>query len=357
MNATNDLHFAVVAGINRYPGMRTQLKSAKSDARLFYEWLVDPSGGAVPEKQACFVATKDEEENKYASHIDAKPVRSQVNYALHEMHGKVDAEIRRHRGAWEKTRLYIYLAGHGIAPPGGRGALLFADSSPTGYWGDYLDLLQYDLYYEKQYLFREVILFADCCRETYGGMPPVSAPPFGRYKEPPESPRRVVGFATAWKKKAYEPVRHDEDDSNGRGFFTRALLEGLKGKAADSVTGKVDVTDLNSYVKARVSELAGKVNRRQNAEIGGSPDTVLCTVPLNPEKTYPVEISLPANWTSATHIEANGRRYSDWPGGGAAWRVELPSGVYEIISAGPDKISEDKETFKVHAEGRRVHLT
>jgi hypothetical protein len=46
--AVNDLHFAVVVGINRYPGIK-DLKYARDDAERFRDWLVDLEGGGVPQ--------------------------------------------------------------------------------------------------------------------------------------------------------------------------------------------------------------------------------------------------------------------------------------------------------------------
>ena len=351
----NDLHFAVVTGINKYPGIETQLTSARSDARRFHEWLVDPRGGAVPEKQACFVAIEAEEEDMATTIFNAKPLRTQVNHALLSMHDKVYAEIGNEQEVWDKTRLYIYIAGHGVVPPAGRGALLFADSAPTKYWGDYLDLMQYELYYEKQYLFKEVILLADCCRETFEGLPVAIEPPFGNFRKPPESPCRVIGFATAWGRKAGEPISYGSDDSNGRGFFTRALLEGLRGKAADPDTGEVEIGRLATYVRRRVPRLAAELDYTQNAEFTGSlgTSTVLCTVKID---KYPVQIILPGEWTSPTHVVINGVKYAEWPRDNLAWNLELPNGIYEIISAGPDEIPPDRISFTVDGEGRCVSI-
>jgi hypothetical protein len=43
----NDHHYAVVVGINRYPGL-SDLTGARADAEAFAQWLEDGDGGALP---------------------------------------------------------------------------------------------------------------------------------------------------------------------------------------------------------------------------------------------------------------------------------------------------------------------
>jgi hypothetical protein len=77
---------------------------------------------------------------------------------------------------WPHTRLYIYVAGHGPVPPAERGALVFADANPPDYWSELLDLGEYERLYERFTPFHDVVLLADCCRETAFGMPVSSQP-------------------------------------------------------------------------------------------------------------------------------------------------------------------------------------
>lgn len=351
----NELHFAVVAGINRYPGIDTQLESAKSDAKRFHEWLTDPKGGAVPADQAKCLSVSDEDEKGFTSSYDARPLRSELTKQLDMFHDQVRAKIGPGARDWDQTRLYIYVAGHGIAPPQGRGALLFADSRPVRYWGDYLDLLQYDNYYERQYLFSEVFLFADCCREFSQGVPPAPAAPFGDFGSPPSPPRRYVGYAAAIGDKAYEPTQLDPDSNNGRGFFTRALLEGLRGRAAHPVTGKVEVWGLGSYIKDRVNELAQELGYQQEADltVQAGDRTVLCTVPVTTIR-YPVEINFSQGSLPEASLKKGNIPLEVWPGGNGPWRTNLPDGIYEVIlpNDGPDLINGG--AFKIHGRAASV---
>jgi len=57
-------------------------------------------------------------------------------------------------------------------------------------------------------------------------------------------------------------------EENGHGFFTRAIVEGLEGKADKYKTGRVEVDDLQTYVKHRVRELS---DNEQEPTIGIPP--------------------------------------------------------------------------------------
>ena len=47
-------------------------------------------------------------------------------------------------------------------------------------------------------------------------------------------------------------------EENGHGFFTQAIVEGLEGKADKYKTGRVEVDDLQTYVKHRVARTVGQ---------------------------------------------------------------------------------------------------
>ncbi|HEU5218622.1 MAG TPA: hypothetical protein VFU23_08180, partial [Gemmatimonadales bacterium] len=52
--------WAIVVGIKRYfdPAL-AGLEGPENDARQFYEWVVSPSGGAVPKAQAKLIVSSD----------------------------------------------------------------------------------------------------------------------------------------------------------------------------------------------------------------------------------------------------------------------------------------------------------
>jgi len=67
-------------------------------------------------------------------------------------------------------------------------------------------------------------------------------------------------------------------EENGHGFFTQAIVEGLEGRADKYKTGRVEVDDLQTYVKHRVRELS---DNEQEPTIG-IPPTVRSFALSNP---------------------------------------------------------------------------
>jgi hypothetical protein len=72
----NEHHYAVVVGINRYPGL-SDLRGARADAGAFADWLERPDGGAVPPANVNFGTASATPEWKplTASSIAASDVR------------------------------------------------------------------------------------------------------------------------------------------------------------------------------------------------------------------------------------------------------------------------------------------
>lgn len=236
----NDLHFAVVIGIDRYPAL-TDLKSARNDAEKFREWLVDPCGGAVPSENIRVV----EASGDGAGIEDVLPTQREVNAALKAVQNTVHERTRSDSSAWLKTRLYIFVAGHGIVPIDGRGALLMADAT-LDQLGLHIDLHRYLRWQEENGLFREVMVFADCCRVEstclYAYGPPFTSDFSGRQSEV-----AVLGYATTVGHRA-----RATSSGGRRGLFTEVLLEALRGHAANG-DGNVTVDQIETYVATRLS--------------------------------------------------------------------------------------------------------
>jgi uncharacterized caspase-like protein len=346
----NELHFAVVVGINRYPGIENQLTTAREDAEAFAGWLTAPGEGGLENGHVRLIIADAAEENTFTDYWRARPVRQEVITALAEFHHTVE-EVDA--SSWQNTRLYVYVSGHGVVPPAGRGALLFADSSPPKYFSDHLDLGQYEQLYEQVTPFREVILLADCCREIVEGTPVASAPPFGGPRR--GATRRVLAFATAYSRKAAAPLDDNRgDDPNGRGFFTKALLEGLRGKAThDPRTGAIRSDHLEAYLYARVPALAAEYDYEQQAElIHARPGTIeLARVRV---ERFPVELRLPAGWNGQVTVTGVEDKVEVFPVASAtgALRFELPNGVYKAaLEPGPRSA-----LFEVEGKGEIVDL-
>ena len=165
----NDLHFGVVIGINRYPAI-SDLNFAKSDAEDFYNWLIDPNLGAVPQENVILITTSDADMPPDTIRQDAKPIKEQVEDALFELWQLCNAHITNHPADWEKTRLYVFSSGHGIAPTPPEAALLMANAGAHHY-GKNFPYNKYINFFRNAQPFKELVFFADFCRERVGNAP------------------------------------------------------------------------------------------------------------------------------------------------------------------------------------------
>ena len=293
----NDLHFAVVIGINCYPGVSNQLTTARADAEAFTEWLSNPDMGGVPTGNIKLITASPDEEKTFNRYWDARPIRHEVFRSLTMFH---DAVQTSSDAEWARSRLYIYAAAHGLAPAEGRGAVLFADASPrAGYWSEHLDFYQINLMYERFTPFAEVVLLSDCCREVRDGLPPATRLPFEGKRRGPTN--RFLGYASEYSRPAGADPQPDHPEA--RGFFTAALLEGLKGAAeCDPYTGIINSTQLARYVTDRVPILAKDKRYEQTADFTPSLDAI----PLSraPISRFPVTMAVPDGWEGRLAIVA-----------------------------------------------------
>ena len=114
-------------------------------------------------------------------------------------------------------------------------------------------------------------MFADCCRERVGNVP-LGAVPGTLDDRDNGSVLTAVGCdATSGDLRQDEPPANEDPDTQ-RGYFTKALLEGLSGAAADPPGyGAVDTNSLARYVKQRVKDLTRKFKRPQDPRMDADP--------------------------------------------------------------------------------------
>ena len=357
----NDLHFGVCIGIDRYPGLAGRdLGSARRDAGAFHDWLVDPKGGDVPVENVRLVAAGPED--LFPDVADARPQQREVNKALHEFNRRLRQHVDLNPDDWELTRMYIYAAGHGIGPPMGEGAVLMADAE-ADLLGNSVELSQYADWYLRCGLVREVVIFADCCRELIGGIPPPAAPPFNVCQFPSfVGTVRFVGYASRLGEVAWEPTATAERDS-ARGYFTAALIDGLNGAAAERDTGEVTAASLAQYVQNAVEvATAGIGPYPQRGELRGDLATRLVLRVGGPHRTpqRQVRITFPAGLVTSVSMRS-GPRPEDlrgrWNPADGDWRLALPDGLYQVLAdeAGTTAF-ENKGLFAVSGGDLDVRL-
>ncbi len=243
--------YALVIGIDDYTqeeGGLTTLQGARKDALKFARWLRKSDGGGI-EKSNCHLIISRRD--------PLKPLRPQVDKEL----GKIIKKAKDDKQA--SNRLYFYFAGHGLSVEyegNGNAGLCLAN------WSEYcrraaLSAMLYQNMCIEYGLFREIVFFADCCRDSATRITPLGSEieitePRGEHK-----PKLFIGYAT---RPGHAAVETENDDGNMGGVFTRVLIEGLKGGAAN-VKGIIDAVSLENYLKKNVP--ANSPDNKQRPQI------------------------------------------------------------------------------------------
>lgn len=344
----NELHFALCLGIDRYPGFPGRdLTSAARDAAAFREWLVAPSGGQLPAQNVALVTV--EENVAFGGVLDARPKLDEVLLALDDINERIRQHLAVNPADWERTRLYIYAAGHGVAIPNGEGAVLMANAKPK-VLGFNVDLSLYADWYLKCGLVREVVVFVDCCREVTDGMPP-GVVLFQHCRYPAKKGTvRFIGYASRYAEQAWEPEAAVQPDLS-RGYFTQALIDGLNGAAEEAATGQVTAASLATYVAQAVEEKTRPpvAPYPQRAEM--PVDMAAPLVLRGPPAGAPVEpaprpgaagarhsatIRFPPGFAGEVVLRSgDGRIHGRWQATKGDWRVTLPDSFYQVVSEPP----------------------
>ena len=233
----NAFDYALVLGINHYPGIKDRsLKGAIRDAEQFRDWLHDTTlGGGVPTANV---------ETVLSTGSPVTPLHDQVDEAL-------DRLVQRAKEHGSARRFYFFFSGHGIAQiEQERTPTAFCLGKWTEHWRNYaLDSDCYVNYIVNTQRFAEVILFADCCRirkfTVYGRCPAMGNIAPGTA---PSTVRQFRAHATELMDFAYEAAA--ASGSEVRGHFSRALLNGLWGAAAEP-GGGVKALRLKEYPRKR----------------------------------------------------------------------------------------------------------
>jgi hypothetical protein len=354
----NDLHYGVVVGIDRYPGI-SDLSGAKADATQFAGWLTATDGGVLPPENVHLLVRSRAEERRYTDFRSAEPTQDDVDDALQAVVDSVRAKLERDRSAWERSRLYLYVAGHGFAPAASEGSFLLANARPGAYTRN-IDLPKYRQWCSACAWFGEVAIFADCCRTRVSAGPDGTGPHLDACVQPyvEREPAWVIGFAAEAGRPAYE-LEFAEDDE-ARGHFTRALLDGLRGSAADA-SGVVTALSLKDHVTQIVADTTRDKHYPQSARFpGDTPSSfVFRAAAAGPRRTTRrVRIAFPAGYSSKVVLRRDLEPIEAHDAADGPLEIDLEDGLYEVAAdAGePPAAFSDKGLFKVSGEDRRVQL-
>ncbi len=353
-----DLHFAVLVGINRYPGV-TDLRNPRRDATDVAAWLTSVTGGRVPVGNVVCITAHQNEERDFSDPMRSRPRRDELDKAIVEIHQRLEDALADDASRWHESRLYLYASGHGIAPAFGVGALLFADCAPKAeYWASPAEFGDYRDYYEQSGRFREVIFFADCCRERRvlaTSMRPSFSTPTESYGDTTDW---LLAFAAEYGAQAFEPPAGEVDAT--RGFFTQALIDGLEGGAADPRTGEIRSDALGRYVKRSMDQLTRDTKYHQVPKIAGSDVSepmILRAAELGPlpRKRRHETLAFPDGQRGPVELVHDGEVLPNrWKPTGGPWELELEEGSYIVRATGDE--GHDLGVFEVIAKEQYVRL-
>lgn len=233
--STKPNSYAVVIGIENYRDI-PKVEFAANDARVVYETLTRQMGYPV--------------ENVILL-INDKATRTDIDKALGRwLQNQVD----------EKSRVFIFFAGHGAPNAKGESFIVPFDGDPS-----YIESTGYSLKLLKDNLSLlptdNIVVAIDSCFSGLGGRSVIAkgARPLLLTESNPlkETLKAVVFSATQFNQisTSFPAMEH--------GLFTYFFLKGLHGEADANNDGTVDVTELFNYLKPKVSKQAKLQNVEQ----------------------------------------------------------------------------------------------
>ncbi len=281
--------YAIIIGLQTYPGL-SNLAGPENDARAFRDWVVSPTGGGVPDdshlpgdphlpnEEAIHLQLILSSNFKPFTHVrNAHPVVSEIQNAFLKLYDIYSQNSESGKGTRIGRRLYIYMAGHGIAPSASRAvnqyesALLMADARSLFYGSSYHIPGAYTAnWFSINGCFDEIFLFMDCCRADESVLAINEFLPDDRGEN---AATRCYMFSTKWAKNAREKTMTSEGGTVVvRGVFTKTLLDGLSGGATvpdPKLPGQgiITVSSLKGYVYDNI----GKVMASPAGTVAESP--------------------------------------------------------------------------------------
>ncbi|SFM91534.1 caspase family protein [Rugamonas rubra] len=326
--------FALVVGINDYPSFRS-LTGAIRDATDFASWLKDQNtGGGLPDANCAVVLSTPD---------SGRPAHEQIDEALEGIFNAVAVEGGR--------RFYFYFSGHGIATDQTKNHLCLAKWSEK--WRkNALDVQDYLNTVAATGKFEEIIFLLDCCRVRVlgaGGLVCNLALP--RPNNAPDT-RIFMANATEVFTAAFEAEVAGSAQSDNRGHFTQALIEGLQGAAAGP-GGGVSAADLKNYLETNVPRIAAERKHAQTPEVtnGLLRATRFGSAQPNAIAGWPVTITFSAARAADILLEdSQTDEVRRGPTSTGPWELHLNAGLHLLTDLG----SNEEKSFRVKA-GMGVH--
>ena len=237
----------IVIGINSYPEMG-DLRGPCNDAQAFYDWLIDPDGGALEETNVAKFLSTDYDEP--TSIDDARPNETDVV----TLFAPIIREISL--GNHIPGRLFVYVAGHGFADTQEQegGALYTANAAQ--YLPFHVAISRCTNWIRRNWGFDEIALIMDCCR-VRNPLHDVRDPQFPRTNGSINADRvkKFYGFATGWGSES----RETDFDGATRGIFSVAFMDALR-NATPNRLGRLTGTIVEDYVHNVIGTIADGIS-------------------------------------------------------------------------------------------------
>jgi hypothetical protein len=187
-----------------------------------------------------------------------------------------------------------------------------------------------------------VSIFADCCR-TFRLLATPGVPNFNKPGELGGTVFSLIGYATAPGKLAHEETDDAIPHDKRRGYFSKALMDGLRGGATDPDTGYVTSWTLANHVSRLVPQLTGRLPRHlsQTVSMPVEPSHLLLFGPKRATSATPpageglhnVVIHFPENFSGGVELEMPDGQRMYWDPAYGSWPTRLRAGLYVIFRA------------------------
>jgi hypothetical protein len=352
--------YAIVVGIDAYPRYGAKgknLKGAVRDAENFHQWLLDTEtgGGLAPENTRLITS---------AAGDPMALTQITVDLALDDLWQKA-------RDAGGGRRFYFFFSGHGQSVVGAD-AVTYDQSLCLPQWSQTMPhaALNADSYpnvVQTCMPFREVVMFLDCCRvpaikvRAINSTVGCTAPLDGF-----DTVDKMVFFAAEPMRRAFEgaldeagdagdaagdsdPVAEEAAEVEAHGYFSTALIEGLK-MGSDRPGGGIDAEALWRYLDYRVPQLADAKGRRQfprrmpqrfsEQVVFGTAGGVADSPPIGGGDAAPANFEIRFGSGRAGPIrllDASAELVRQGDPASGPWQVHLRNEMYMLIDDGNDQ--------------------
>ncbi|HZJ64530.1 MAG TPA: hypothetical protein VFD36_13505 [Kofleriaceae bacterium] len=249
MTAIADDDYAIIAGLNVYPGI-FDLQGAENDACAFRDWVLSQqvpsrrvktilSSAFHPPGRRPAIPPPASASALAAAILSARPEEQQLVREFHLLAFQSDDQARNTgNGPRLGRRLYVFFAGHGLVPDWEEQITALLAANATLVSPFHVAARFYQRWFIEHGVFDEVLLFMDCC-STADKDYPLSRPVLRRSKNPSAVNNHRWFYATASGLSLKTREKTTMRNGKPHGVFTATLLDALTGKAGLHVTNKV----------------------------------------------------------------------------------------------------------------------